>query len=190
MNGQLVRFFMMALAPACAFAVDGVTLLNQSTVVAAGGFPYTISQPGSYKLAGNLLVDGGKNGIVITSSNVTLDLNGFTISPRASSLTAVGVLAQNLQTITIRNGAITGFNDSVDLNGTSGVLAEDLIILGTNEMGYGYTNSFFGSNGIIRNVAVLGRGMAVSCPMVVAGVLGQVFQDTTSGICAVVANAH
>ena len=28
--------------PACAFAVDGVTLINQSTVMPAGGFPYVI----------------------------------------------------------------------------------------------------------------------------------------------------
>ena len=32
----------MALVPFCAFAVDDVVLINQSTVNAAGGFPYTI----------------------------------------------------------------------------------------------------------------------------------------------------
>ena len=46
----------IALLPACALAVDGVVLINQSTVVAAGGFPYIISQPGSYKLSGNLIM--------------------------------------------------------------------------------------------------------------------------------------
>ena len=64
-----------------AFAVDGVTLINQATVAAAGGFPYVISQPGSYKLSGNLVVPNtAAYAMTITASNVTLDLNGFTIS--------------------------------------------------------------------------------------------------------------
>jgi len=67
------------LAP-CLFAVDGVVLINQSTVVAAGGFPYKITQPGSYKLSGNLTVpDANTTAISIASVNVTLDLNGFGI---------------------------------------------------------------------------------------------------------------
>ena len=46
-----------ALAAPCAFAVDGIVLINQSTVMAAGGFPYIISQPGSYKPSGNLTMN-------------------------------------------------------------------------------------------------------------------------------------
>src|SRR5579859_1332837 len=69
----------LSLAPIAVYAVDGVGLINQSTVMAAGGFPYVISQPGSYKLSGNLEAPAGSNGIVIAASNVTLDLNGFTI---------------------------------------------------------------------------------------------------------------
>jgi len=57
-----------------------VLLINQSTVMAAGGFPYVISQPGSYKRSGNLVVDAGKNGIEISVSNVFHDLNGLNIS--------------------------------------------------------------------------------------------------------------
>jgi hypothetical protein len=50
----LICAALMFSAPA--FAVDGVVLINQSTVMAAGGFPYKITQPGSYKLSGNLAV--------------------------------------------------------------------------------------------------------------------------------------
>ena len=64
----------------CASAADGQILINQATVTAAGGFPYAISQEGSYKLSGNLVNPAFTNGIVIAASNVTLDLNGFTIS--------------------------------------------------------------------------------------------------------------
>jgi hypothetical protein len=38
---------LMMLAPFYAFGVDGVVLINQSTVLAAGGFPYVISSSGS-----------------------------------------------------------------------------------------------------------------------------------------------
>jgi len=37
--------------------LEGVVLINQSTVMAAGGFPYVITQPGSYKLSGNLTLN-------------------------------------------------------------------------------------------------------------------------------------
>jgi hypothetical protein len=47
----------------------------------AAGFPVTISQPGSYRLMGNLTVpDINTTAIVITANDVTLDLNGFTIA--------------------------------------------------------------------------------------------------------------
>ena len=64
----------------CLFAVDGVVLINQSTVTAAGGFPYKITQPGSYRLSGNLTVpDANTTAISIRTTGVTLDLNGFSI---------------------------------------------------------------------------------------------------------------
>ena len=69
----------MALAATCAFAVDGVVLINDATVKAAGGYPYRITQAGSYRLSGNLTVDQQTTAIVIDHDNVTLDLNGFTI---------------------------------------------------------------------------------------------------------------
>jgi hypothetical protein len=111
------------------FAVDGVVLINQSTVMAAGGFPYKITQPGSYKLSGNLVVSGGSDGIDIEASNVSLDLNGFTISgpntctgagaslscTRASG--GYGIFAGPSTTTTIRNGSIVGFDVGLSSNG-------------------------------------------------------------------------
>jgi hypothetical protein len=70
-----------------AHAVDGVKLIDMARVAAGGvtpgdtpGFPVTISQPGSYRLSGNLTVpDANTDAIVVTEANVTLDLNGFAI---------------------------------------------------------------------------------------------------------------
>src|ERR1700704_150875 len=69
------------------YAVDGVVLIDQNRALAgnvtpgdAPGFPVTISQPGSYRLSGNLTVpDINTTAIEITAENVTLDLNGFSI---------------------------------------------------------------------------------------------------------------
>src|SRR5579862_6817102 len=70
----------IALGPVCGYAVDGQILINQSTVMSAGGFPYIISQPGSYKLSGNLVATTGASAIQIGANNVIVDLNGFNVS--------------------------------------------------------------------------------------------------------------
>ena len=71
-------------------------------------FPYTISTPGSYYLAANLAVTGG-NAIVIGVSNVTLDLNGFTISSSASPAGGTAIAPGGFLTdMAILNGHIAG----------------------------------------------------------------------------------
>ena len=49
-----------------------------------------INQPGSYVLMGNLKVTDG-DGIMINADNVTLDLNGFTISSTEATPTGYGI---------------------------------------------------------------------------------------------------
>ena len=70
---------------------DGVIEINQARALAGGvtpgdspGFPVTISQPGSYRLTGNLDVTvaadpKNTDAIDVTADNVTIDLNGFSI---------------------------------------------------------------------------------------------------------------
>jgi hypothetical protein len=155
----------MALIPFGAFAVDGVVLINQSTVTAAGGFPYTISVEGSYKLSGNLVVPVGVNGINITASHVTLDLNGFSItgSPADSSF-FIGINANSggtQQAITVRNGSISGFTFPISLFSNSN-LAEDLIISHTASSGDLQFRS-----GAVRRVVYIGGSIQIKCPAVV-----------------------
>jgi hypothetical protein len=71
--------------PAVAGATDGQVLITQARAWVGGvtpgdtpGFPVTISRPGSYRLASNLVFTAG-DVIVIQASDVTLDLNGFVI---------------------------------------------------------------------------------------------------------------
>ncbi len=101
MKRQLAILLAMALIPACVFAADGALRIDQSTMMTAGGFPYTISSPGNYKLSGNPLAPANVNGIQIAASNVT-----------------------------VRSGTISGFAGQINLglNGSFS-LVEDQVLL-------------------------------------------------------------
>lgn len=89
-----------------AFAVDGAILINQATVQSAGGFPFVIGQTGSYRLSGNLIAVS-TNAINITGSNVTLDLNGFTVACVACS-GKTGISSTGISVVIV-NGTVDGF---------------------------------------------------------------------------------
>ena len=102
-------------------AVDGVILIDQNKALAGNvtpgdtaGFPVTISQPGSYRLSSNLTVPSGQSAITITVPNVTIDLNGFSMTTPAqpsgggaSSIIYSGTVPP--RHISIANGFIDGF---------------------------------------------------------------------------------
>jgi hypothetical protein len=100
-----------------AFAVDGVVLIDQTRALAgnvtpgdAPGFPVTLSLPGSYRLSGNLTVPAQTDGIVIQTSDITIDLNGFRITggpERAEEVFGITDRDVAHRGIVIRNGAMT-----------------------------------------------------------------------------------
>jgi len=76
-------------------------------------FPIIISQPGSYKLTGSLTVPANTNGIEITATFVTLDLNGFAIiGPGFGSTEGAGVyISSESYYVNVINGTIVNFSD-------------------------------------------------------------------------------
>jgi hypothetical protein len=97
----------------------------------------TISAPGSYYLTTNITVSSG-NGVNITVPNVTLDLNGFTISSTSATPSGSGVAIQSGATdVTVLNGHIKG----------------TFVNAGGNFSGGGF---FSGINGSSQNVRVTG----------------------------------
>lgn len=120
--------------------IEPTTMWTNSTSAAANTAAITISSPGKYILAGDLQINAqnsgtagaGVIGIDITSSNVTLDLNGYTISQSATSVAAgitgvVGIRIKNssrsLYNITIQNGQLNGIGNGT-LDGTGLIIGE------------------------------------------------------------------
>jgi hypothetical protein len=120
MRAPRLTALVVALAPALALAGDGRIEINQAEILATGGFPYTISQPGNYVLTSDLNVPAGSDGLQFLGNDFALDLNGFRIDGNATCLpsncvagTARGVYhfpsVALGRRISVRNGTIQGF---------------------------------------------------------------------------------
>jgi hypothetical protein len=153
----------LALLSGISSADEGVVLIDQAIVTASGGFPYKITEPGSYRLSGNLVVKvANTTAIDIETSNVTLDLNGFSITGPGSSLGLYGVADLNADTaIALRNGTITGFSYGIQLTGSGG--PKDAV-----------------TGAIIENLTVLNNGVGISTGFS-SLVRGNVVTGNTSG---------
>lgn len=84
---------------------------------------FRISQPRSYYLTGNIEGQAGMHGIEIASSDVTLDLNGFSVAGAPGSLDGIST-AFLLFRVTVRNGSVHGWGeDGIDLTQSGPVRA-------------------------------------------------------------------
>jgi parallel beta-helix repeat protein len=89
------------------------------------GYPVTLSRAGSYKLDSNLSPGAGKDGIVAASSDIAIDLNGFTISGGAAGGTNNGRFGiYDLgDRLTVRNGTIGAFTSVGPSAASAGIYA-------------------------------------------------------------------
>ena len=127
---DLALVLLVLLVPVAAPGADGVSEINQACALAGcfagdpAGFPVVITQPGSYRLTGNLdvgvaPVPADTTAIEIAASEVSIDLAGFTITGRTvcgtfGACTGAGNGSGIIQTggirerISIRDGVIRG----------------------------------------------------------------------------------
>lgn len=127
------------------WAGEGVIEINQASVLAAGGFPFTINQSGSYRLTSDLVVpDVNTGGIVISSKSVTLDLGGFGIrgpvtcsgdgltrgQNTACSASGSGVgISVDSSTAVIRNGFVRGMGSAgMSIFGDLSTIVEHMVV--------------------------------------------------------------
>ncbi len=122
--------------------------------VAINTIPVVIAAPGSYYLTSDLIGTSGQVGIIISSSFVTLDLNGFSLIGVPGSLHGIRVQFAGTKHIVIRNGAIRGWGQigvSADL--ATEVHAEDLRV--DANVGSGLVT---GNRSIVRDTTSTGNG--------------------------------
>lgn len=134
-----------ALTPSGAPAPTMKSLAQIEARIPISTTPYFIFTPGSYYLTGNLAVSSG-GAIAITANNVTLDLNGFTISSTASPATSSAILLSGPRVnISIYNGHISsgvtnnasglifggiGFSNGISAVNPSNVRVKDVSVSG------------------------------------------------------------
>lgn len=87
-----------------------------------------ITRCGVYRLDDDVRVQNG-DGIVITASNVTLNLNGYSVSTRSEG-TGRGVVISGASGVSVRNGKIGSFNANVMVSSSTNVVVENLQITG------------------------------------------------------------
>lgn len=100
--------------------------------------PYTITEPGSYYLTGNMTMVAQGNAITIDADNVTLDLNGFTLDGAGIGDSAVSVAPENPPhaAVIVRNGSARGWNSySISMTPLSSGVLEDVTAIGNNFSG-------------------------------------------------------
>jgi len=172
-NALLVGASLLA-SPVPAYAVDGVKLIDRAVVLERGGYPYRITEAGSYRLSGNLVVSDGANAINIMVSNVTLDLNGFTISGPGSNAISGGSTAIN--GVSVRNGTISGPSSGINLGNCTGCSVQQMLIENSvNAISVGPTALV--SSNVVTGIT---GGFAVGTA-IVAGAYSTITGNTISG---------
>jgi len=203
MRIRIIRLLLSCAAPLAvagnASAVDGVVLIDQNRVFAGAvtpgdtpGFPVTISQRGSYRLSSNLTVpDANTDAIVVSASDVTIDLNGFSIlgpvicsggdfnqPPLSCTGTGSGRGIAGGSHLTVTNGTVRGMgshgvlaseNCRIDKvhaisNGANGMSTLNGCVLTDNVAMRNGTNGIFNQRGtLIGNTAVSNGEAGITC---------------------------
>lgn len=97
---------------------------------------FKITQPGSYYLSSSFSVPNATRGIEITANNVTIDLNGFTITGLAGSINAIASLGAT-ENVSVINGTVQSFGSiSISLSAVSQGRIENLLIQNGNSDGF------------------------------------------------------
>jgi parallel beta-helix repeat protein len=90
---------------------------------------FVISAPGSYYLTDNVEVLTGKNGILITAGNVTIDLNGYGVFGDLAGLSGITDGGTTLTGVTIRHGTVQAWTIAgVDLSHSFDCVVSGLIV--------------------------------------------------------------
>jgi hypothetical protein len=151
----------LAAAVALAFAASAGAA-EKVKCLEADDLPIIISAPGSYRLCKTLKVpDANTTAIVVTASNVSIDLDGFSIigpneCSRWSGCTAQGtghgIKADSATNVTVTNGTVRGV-------GNTGIhLGLDSRVEKVKAISNGYRGISVGTGSIVANCIAISNG--------------------------------
>ena len=111
-NVQILTFAQGALTPPGAPGPTMRTLLQIEPRTPISSLPLNITSSGSYYLTTNLSGVSGTNGITILTSNVVIDLRGFTLSGAPGAMDGIhvaGTIGNLMGNIIVKDGTISGW---------------------------------------------------------------------------------
>ena len=167
--------------------VEPRVAINAANTPGDAGNTFIISQPGSYYLAGNVLGEVSKNGILVTSPNVMIDLNGFAMIGVVDSLDAVTASPVTTPMISVRNGQIREWDEGgITLPGehslVSGIVLHDIrfsgVTLGPRGIVSGCVIDTVGSNGISAGI----NSLVSDCTIATVAAFDGIFAGNGSSV--------
>jgi nitrous oxidase accessory protein NosD len=133
--------------------------------------PFTIAQPGVYCLDRNLTASAGvAYAIRVTTDDVSLDLNGFTLAGSGGAgTTTIGITADGVtrRNVSIRNGTVRNFAIGISLGPGDGLHVERIRAEGNTQVGV-----FLNGRGSVRDSEVVRTGGSTASPMFGPGAFG------------------
>ncbi|QQS07824.1 MAG: right-handed parallel beta-helix repeat-containing protein [Phycisphaerales bacterium] len=128
--------------------VEPRVAINSTNTPGDTNSEFRIASSGSYYLTGNITVTAGRVGIEIAASNVTVDLNGFSIIGQAGSLSGATAFS-TLSNITFKDGAISTIAAGLQLGSVSAARVERVNMQDITGIGLQV-----GTRSIVRNCIV------------------------------------
>ncbi|MFO7871367.1 MAG: right-handed parallel beta-helix repeat-containing protein [Kiritimatiellia bacterium] len=121
--------------------------------------PVVITNPGAYFLPGSMDGSNDASGIVLDASDVTIDLNGFSLTGTTNSINGIEVTGQH-QNIEIRNGVLRDWG-GFGLMATS---ASDVVVIEVNAVHNGAGGLYTGPNSFLERCGVYANGFNAGAP--------------------------
>ena len=153
--------------------VEARTIVNVANCPPAGSYAYTIAPAqfangGSFYLTGNLIIPAGSGGVLISASNVTLDLNGFAIVSGGSATSLAGVSISGTN-VTVTGGTVSGAGFALGVaSAAANTRVNGLSVSGATNGGIALT----GPGGVVQASTVNGTGGV--------GIQGDAVSDSTA----------
>lgn len=157
--GPATLFAQGSLTPLGAPAVTMKTLDQVRPGTAIGTLPFTISAPGHYYVTANLATTG--SGITIAADDVTLDLNGFTLSGDGDT-GDLGIATSGTARarIRIRGGTVRNFAVGIFLAASAAqIVVEDLSVSACTSNGIQVVSNATGgvTQSVFRRLRLVGN---------------------------------